>query len=666
MVSIGGPNLYDREEIVKMVWDECLDRRHGTPRSLPVLALLGPRGSGKTAILNHLAARCEGRAAQPFVPVLDLERFGLERRGWQVITELAYELASTKWPQFGRMEFPRFTLGRMIVDRSITTDSPEEAQADIEELLRKASKREDKPKRVTGLIDLLPELLGLPPWHSLAEYLGASLLRRRPVAKLFRTGLEFYSAALQKPHNNGFSALVQLGRLEQEYTGNGQDTVTRVLCEALLADLTANYRHGFRPTNCLVLLDNVDTAIGHAFLTALVNAKTNRANEHDPLVAVVTSRRVDLPAPLLVAGGVSTDYLTLWAEMRTDAQMSFDDWADLHSARPKSWLYPVRLSDLSEESVQSVESDIFPDGAPRLASFVHRLTSGHPWGVTKVLEACGQLGAQDHVLGEDELRSVLEVLCPGDSDPLGEFAAKVLLLDDLGRTPDAIAWSAARDVVAAERSLPATAGLQAQVAARCWLVRQDGTVAKLPPALHYWIRRVLLHELARSRANEPSWSEVYEDLRHKYDDSADGNYIGDRYYYDIALERFSDAVRYLNVRFDELDAEAWVVEFNQITSAPHEHISQRNALTEHGTIVKGLLAPGLPDDLPASDPHGERWMTMVNMTVARWVWSDPLRDPKLTMSPIIANGYRDLARRSPLNQLNLVAEADRYARAERF
>jgi hypothetical protein len=439
-----------------------------------------------------------------------------------------------------------------------------------------------------------------------------------------------------------------------------------VLCEAFLADLSANYRHGFRPRNCLILLDNVDTTIGQAFLTALVNAKTNRAIEHDPLVVVVTSRRVDLPAPLLVAGGVSTDYLTLWAEMRTDTQMSFDDWTDLHSAWSKSWLYPVRLSDLSVESVHSIESDIFPNGAPHLASFVHRLTSGHPWGVTKVLEACGQLGAQDRVLGEDELRSVLEVPCPGRSDPLGEVAAKVLLLDDLGRTPDVIAWSAARDVVAAERSLPTTAGLQAQVAARCWLVRQDnGTGAKPAPALHAWLRRVLLHELARSCAHEQSWPGVYEDLRHSCDESADGEQIGNRYYYDIALERFSDAVRYLNTRFGELDADAWVVEFNQITSAPHEHTGKRNALTEHGRIVKALLEPGLPDDLPAGDPHGERWMTMVNMIVARWIWSDPLQDPKLTMSPIIANGYRDLARRSPLNQLNLVAEADRYARAER-
>jgi hypothetical protein len=205
-------------------------------------------------------------------------------------------------------------------------------------------------------------------------------------------------------------------------------------------------------------------------------------------------------------------------------------------------------------------------------------------------------------------------------------------------------------VVTAEEARPDTAGRQTQVAALCWLTRASGAgdgARRPPPTLHPWVRRTLVRKLAVRGRSEACWSRVYESLQ-----QCCAGTLTDLRYYEMSVRRFSDAIADLNTRFDRLDAESWIAELNMITSAPHQHASQPDAVSQHGGLMEALLtgAP-TPEELPSRDPHGERWMTIAGMTIARWIWSDPLRDPTLLMSP--------------LGQLRLVAEAQFYGHGGR-
>jgi len=70
------------------------------------------------------------------------------------------------------------------------------------------------------------------------------------------------------------------------------------LCDAFLADLRDNFRHGRHsdewPLNCLVLLDNVDCDLGRSFLRQIVAVRGLPdglgAELPDPVVVVGRSR----------------------------------------------------------------------------------------------------------------------------------------------------------------------------------------------------------------------------------------------------------------------------------------------------------------------------------------------------------------------------------------
>ncbi|HEU5483564.1 MAG TPA: hypothetical protein VFU98_01555, partial [Microlunatus sp.] len=299
-----------------------------------------------------------------------------------------------------------------------------------------------------------------------------------------------------------------------------------------------------------------------------------------------------------------------------------------------------------------------PDPSRRLATFVWSLTRGHAWGVDKVFTALAELGARQRELAEADVTSVLEAKCPGDPGDLKSVAVKYLLLTDVPRKQDeVVTWALARDAATAEACLAGTAGLQAEVAPWCWLSVVEGQAQQTSLVLHPWVRRLLV---AQAPSGGSSWSDVYRELL-----AYQGNSPVDRGYYELALGNLTAVVTDLNRRFDELaDVNDWITEFETITSAPHEPAGRETALARHSRLKRDLLDIG-PTEHPRHDPHDERWLTVVDLTVARWVWSDPLCDPTLQMNSIIANGYRDLARRSPRGQLRLIAMAEFYANGGR-
>lgn len=645
---------FGRDGVVQMVWRECLDRPRGTDRPLPVIALLGPRGCGKTEVLEHLAAKCRLQGAQPFAPVLDIGDAAIGRRGWQVLAWLAYQLTATSWPQFGRLRFPRFTLGRLIVEGNVLAEGPEQTEAAIESLLRESAKLRQAAQNVADLTAQLPQLLGVTGWVGrLLGLLGSWLISSRLMVRLrFHTGMAFFGEALQQRANGGFPALVALSRMSRQTGQPNQDTLDRVLCEAFLADLAEVYSHGFRPRNCLVLLDNIDDSggVGQAFVTALSAAKTRQGNPRDPLVAVVTSRRTTPVTPLLSAEGVQAVPLEGW--LRPDHDASYQDWL-AHRRSPRSWLYPLRLADLDEDTVAEVARATFP-AEDAVAGFVHSLTRGHPWGVRHVLATLEAISSPDGTarnvahFDEHALRAVLDAQCPGRGAALGDAAVDDLLLEDLA--PRRLAGrlfgsAAALDVVTAEQAgLAGRLALETELTHRFWLVPGPDPQR---PALHPWLRRLLLRKLAATQ----DWAVTHRSLRAV---CADGTVPA--VHCDLAAERVAEVVDWLDAAFSRLvtgsgaSAQSWITDFNTITSAAQQDLHGLSAMDRY----EYLLGKFRRDD--ASD----QWLTILTLVAARWIWSDPLGDPTLTLSSILKTGFDTMALKCPPGQVKLVEEATFY------
>jgi hypothetical protein len=619
-------------------------------------------------VLDHLAARCASQPAQPCTPVLDLADLPIGQHSWQILSWVADQLTTMPWSRFGRLRLPWFTLGRIIAEGAVSTDDRESTERSVEELLRAAANPAPLTDKAGELVGKLPTLLGIGGLTALAGAMSTRLLTNRLTARLrFPAGAEFFGAALGDPSGGGFPALVELAGLRDRTAQADADTLDRVLCEALLADVAECYRRRPRSRNCLVLLDNVDDdgGRGRAFLAALAAARTSRYERarraglpqpHDPLLVVAASGQIEPLKPLLLDDDLSPAYPDAW--LRPDGTASRADWWATRKD-PRSWLYPVRLTDLDRDVVADVARTQAAGGG-EWAGFVHSLTCGHPWGVRHVVAALADLRAtrRGGRLGERELRAVLDAHLPSYQPVLGDLAMEALLSDDLRVLPTGQLYTAAAalDVVSAGRTeLIGRATLQNDLTNRFWLV-PGGTPDR--PSVHPWLRRLLLRRLATSRGSR--WVEVFTALRAG---AADDPVAAA--HYDLALGTFVQAVTLLRERFDRIDgsglftADRWIQEFDVITSAPRPHpvLDQADREPDAVTAHEHLLSKQLAEFAAPPDEHG---VTILILATARWLWADPLCDPLLALNPVLGNGFRDLAVRCPWGQPRFIEEADRY------
>lgn len=669
--------LVGRERLIDFIWSELLERPRNDRRQLPVVALLGSRGSGKTMVLDHLAAECRLQAAQPFVPVYDLavsrEAVG---NAWQLVVWLAWQLGAKRWDQFGYLRFPRLTLGRIVLMGAVSTPDLDQTKKNIQSLLKRAVQPGELTTAAADvLLGQVPQLLGLPSWAGDLGRVGARVSARWLMERLrFHSGLEFYARALQDKVNGGLNALMEIS----EMASTDVARVNLVLCEAFLADLTEEYKHGFRPRNCLVLLDNLDDSagLGKSFLTALTGAKANhaRGGMTAPLVVVAASRRASAVVSRPRSG--DGDPAAAGSRFCPDTMVSRDEW-QASGGRTGTWVYPVRLTDLAKTGIESLASD-YP-GTESWIGFVRSLTRGHPWGTREVLKAVraatkalqpGQSLEQHH------LRKIL------DQSALGDKAVKYLLTGDLPHPLPAAMPSVAAGLdlgAATSAGLVGRALLKTELADLLWLDGPDGSAIT---ELHRWPRRLLLRSLAQpDRTSGLSWQKTYE----KLGELPPGKPT-EAYHYGLARGEFTPAVDWLTRGFvdigrsGQVTAAEWIADFNTITVAGQEHIDYPDARQRHGTLVHGLrkandldqayeVPPASQDEAGKASEAAARatrelrtgfpWPTILVMVVARWIWADPLGDPTLTLNPVLASGFRELAMGSA-GEWELIAEAEFY------
>lgn len=659
--------LLGRSGIVEL-FDDCVRRTDRSTRDLPLIVLLGPHGSGKTWTLRYLLERCNRSVAVPFA-FLDCAD-GQADDVWQLVCDLADELRGP-WPEFGRLRFPRVTLARLAVEPTLPReqDAAEEALRDV--LRRRARLRERGNAAGEVLVDAAQALdLPLGEAKLLGRLIASVAAARYPVEALYRGGLSWYAARGGRSRGGGLGELVRLNRLfhgardhgakdhgadrgDRDRGAKGRrdrdrgDTARagRVLVEAFLADLVQAYAGANRGLNCAVLLDGCDAGPAGVFLRLVAETRAASATR-DPLVVVAASGTVP------VLPGLRERWSMPWADpdpartvVPAPESATCATWTAARGNRhtAESWLLPVHLRDLTPAELDRALTDrSSPDGAvsAQTRGFVHRLTAGHPWSAKRVLAA---LDAAD--ASPDAMRAVL-----------GRLSVDYLFGDlPPGQRRTLVRWSAARDVDVASQ---ATAGpgsgasssgdstaLHDELERRLWLVRGS---PRRGPRLHPWLRRVLLWRLAG--AGQAEWGAVHRRLaehamtRRRYLDAA---------YHRLACGDVRAAVDHLSKQFHELDAEHWIREFGELTSAPGRH----NPAESPDERYEALMRERGPAD--RDDPVRDALWSMV---AARWIWADPVGDPASTLVDAIADGFARLAGKADTGIARYRHEAAEYRR----
>lgn len=498
---------------------------------------------------------------------------------------------------------------------------------------------------------------------------------------------------------NGISAggtrydpLWELHRWQHERTRIAARRVDKTLCAALLADLRADYNdrslfHGQRTANCLLLLDNAGGGVGARFLDLLAECRrdSGRADESgDPLVVVAVLRgqpRRPVGEPI-----DATDTRLVFVTPRTAADGGHPDW----------WC-PVRLTDLSDDTVIDLTRGGALGSARRDADFVAELTGGHPEAADRVASLLATLGGQtfdvrqlmDHVIpprlaeawriDEDDVtveahllrRALGEDLVRDEADDAGRVG-KADGADGSGGSDGDMGRSEAskHSLLDAMAACAATPGLRraagsavfqfmgwtelsavdvrGRLAAAMWLdERGEGD-----PRLHPYIKVLLCRWLAHDPV---AWRDVHQGYAAHY---AQPESAPLRHHHHLALvepahaEPLTRVIAYLEHEFAERPAAEWLRALDTVTAAPNRVRTTRDPRA-FVTTLAGTAEPG------------SRRTVIARLTVARWLFGDRLFDPRRRLAGLIADEYDHLAQLSDDGAETLFEESARHRTIER-
>ncbi|MEU5166950.1 ATP-binding protein [Streptomyces mutomycini] len=646
----------ERDIAVRRRVAETLNRQQGPLRPLPVLMLLGPRGSGKTAFTGHL------RQWAQRVPLASIDAEPVGEHGGtpiDVLIETAFQL-SAHHDGIPRLGFP--ALGSLLaaVGTAVDARSREQAVRDMAEALRAGRAREHSYQELQGIVDGVAQLagLGLPGWSSVVVPLVQGGVRMRLGLRLRRRLAETSASGPGRGATADF--LVGVNRLYHGYPAQRAEA-ERVLLDSFLADLRAAYASGradrLRTTHCLALLDNADSSVGEAFLTLLLESR-ERSGRPDPLLVVATARR--RPETLVRAetgSGHRPDYRESWPQS-----------ARFRPLPAGPLLVAGQLRDLSRREVEAQAAatlDTLPAGSvlPRtdnavqwLGWIVYEITRGHPAGTAAVLDGLRRMPAD---LPWDA--RVHRCLAPldGSVQPVPALSAGPGLLELLQR--DCSAQLA--------RLMPrAAAGVTLGRAETCeslWegqepVLREfvgycadDLRTVPEPdeglPALHRLTRFLLLRRLdgapeedGQEDGGPGSWKGAHGALRAAAVARGDRRAVA---YHDLALDDLGSAVDYLRDRFDETGADEWCADLAWLQRAPYrwDGALPEAARDRYERLVG--VAGGDPARRAITRLLAAGWITPhPRPDGAAQPYGDPLGDPYAELYPDIVEEFLTLRR----------------------
>lgn len=628
-------DLQGRDRAVALVREFATrPERRGLPstRRAPIVIFTGPKGCGKTALLDALADGLRGRT--PFARV-DCAAMK-STTAWEVLSLLAFDL-NRHAAGYRSIPFPRFITAQVAIAAQI--DGPgQAARTRIREALENA-RRVDQLR--TFLVNLAQDVTGVVPGvgsvpgvATATRYapnlvLDGLVSWRRGRRVVLGEGLDWYGTG-----NQAYDELVRLNLLTREDASEAErKEATELLWAAFLADLRAAFAKARTwSLNAVLLLDDVDTLPGRLLYRALADA---RRGEDDPLTVVATS-----------AGGVAR-HVAPDEEIPFAEQAGFDDYLERRQGEYERDSYPVALRDLTLDEVKDMVSDV---AGPRLrtsrravAAQVYRFTRGHPAATAVVVKAIG-----DNTSGVTSVRSLLGSRWRGpvDKDPV---TVEQRLLRALLGEPSAVvlatltACAAARDVE------------QADELARSELVSAPhGQVGLVPPELRVHdpdtgrvvmlpaLRNLLVRRLAGDRTR---WTAVHTWLR-------DNGRAADRTYHALALREVGEVVERLVALLP--DTRAWFAELDAATAAPDDLDTDE---------ADPAQVPAAADQ---SGPADEPGRTIARVVVALWAANDPLSTAdRADLYRSAAWDLKTLAQRPGLSRNDFRKAAEQWeARAE--
>ena len=472
----------------------------------PVLLLVGPGGSGKTAVLAELDERLGDQphvrldAARPSregsSPVLDL------------LTALMFQLARHH-PR--RFRFSRFLVGRLITEMVLDDGNVIEARRQVEGALSRFDAA-TLGGRIAAMVALLPEQTGIPAAadavHQVLPPIIDELTRTRwgrRVALL--SGHEWYGHRDRNRSSESVAELVELNQLRRHGGEEGQAEVDRTLMAAFLADVRHARRRG--TVDPVLLLDNADHDSGLEFLRALEAIRFAPAAdyEHDHLTVIATGNGTLLESLEIVNDEVPVADPTVVERVRTGRLDVKGPWLSL----------PLR--DLTEPEMLPLAGELGVEARHRhrVVRMLRDLTRGHPGGTALLMKAAVLLGAGT-ACPEDMLARQLPAPPSHDRGaPRTKPAADLILDMFLATLPpslrnDLITCAAARDhgeaAVISGSPMVGTAfhDQQPLLSASYWTPREPGGA----PVMHPLLRLLLLRELAKRPASaKTSWRSVF-------------------------------------------------------------------------------------------------------------------------------------------------------------
>lgn len=575
-----------------------------TTRRAPILIFTGPKGCGKTALLDVLESRMRDKVPHARINCGELK----SATAWKVLSLLTFDL-NRSVAGYRSIPFPRFVTAQVAISTEMDSPGPasrlriRQALENARHIDRLRTFLDNLAQDVMGTV---PIVGGVPGMATAAQYAAGFVLHglvswRHGRRVVLGEGLEWYGSG-----NQAYDELVRLNLLIRDDASEADhEEATELLWAAFLADLRAAFAKGRGARawslNCVLLLDDVDTKPGRLLYQALADA---RRGEPDPLTVVATS-----------AGGVAR-HVAPEEEIPFAEKANYGDYLERRRGGYDSDSYPVALRDLTPDEVKDMVSDV---AGPRLnahraiAAQVYRFTLGHPAATAVIVKAIG-----DHTGDDTSVKGLLDTRWRGpvDKDPVTVGAR--LLRELLGSPSDATLSTAdAHAALAARASAlePCAAARdveQADELTGSGLVASRGGASLVPDALQVRahdtgrvvmvpaLRHLLLHRLA---ADPERWTAAHTWLR-------DNGRDFDRRYHALALRDVDEVVRNLEALLP--DSRKWFAELDAITAAPND------LDTDEADPDRVLAAAGHVGE--ASEPG----RTIARVVAALWTANDPL------------------------------------------
>ncbi|MEU4253358.1 hypothetical protein AB0F15_38780 [Amycolatopsis sp. NPDC026612] len=362
----------------------------GPAAYLPSVVFEGGAKTGKTALLNALARGWAGKIPYSHLDVAAVE----EHLGDQAIPELLAAIAvqlSRRCPIYGSLRFDRLVIGLQAAQLDLDGDDPAGARREVEAMLARRLGLANLKKVLAGVAQQALKQVPAPieaPGNLVELAVDAAV---DGIAGRVLTRNALGRARSWYGHRDRHETIDPVGQLVDLNTALRNPALAdagiqpgELLCDALLADLRDNFRTARHAeewaVNCLVLLDNLDCALGTAFLRAMAAVRTLDADAG-----------AELPAPVVIAGTSRGALLAALPAAERATILELTTLKDVPRADGDQRLWARRtLPPLSADDVRKLVAAL-PEARrhPRLASTVHLVTGGHPGAATFLLDVAG-------------------------------------------------------------------------------------------------------------------------------------------------------------------------------------------------------------------------------------------------------------------------------------